>query len=77
MTKRFHTDKKLIDLNVFKSLLIQVGSIKKVSKLVNARKQSYEMDGSLSSFGVKKSCGQFVRNYKEIDLLEKKVSCYN
>ncbi len=64
-------------------MLIQVGSIKKDSKLVNARKPSYEMDGSFSSIGVKKSCGQFVRNYQEIDLLEKKflaltnVSCFN
>lgn len=69
---RFQSEKQLIGLDLLKKLAFEIGTISKVTLLTKAKKPSYEMDAIFGS-KTRKSCGQFVRNYKTEDLLGKQV----
>lgn len=71
LLKSLEFNKELINLNDFKKLSFQVGTITCVKSLTKARKPSYEMDGLFLEN--KKSCGQFTRNYKVEELVGKQI----
>lgn len=72
LKNRFQPEKHIIGFNELRKLNFQVGTVKNASLLSKSKKPTYEMD---SDFGIskKKSCGQFVRNYKIDELMDKQV----
>lgn len=69
---RFQPEKPIVGLETLKKLVFQIGTISKVSLIAKAKKPSFEMDADFGS-NSKKSCGQFVRNYKIEELMNKQV----
>lgn len=60
----------------FEKLDIRVGQIIAVEDFPEARKPSYKLKIDFGSdVGVKKSCGQFVANYTQVELQDKRVAC--
>ena len=70
---RYIPKKSLISVEKFEKLAFQVCSIKEVSLLAKAKKPSYEFSGDFGGETLRKSCGQFVANYKIDDLVNKQI----
>ena len=65
--------KPLIGIEILNKISFQVGRIKAVTPLTKAKKPSYEFCSDFGENVSKKSCGQFVRNYKIDDLMNKQI----
>jgi len=59
----------------FEKLDIRVGRIVEVEDFSEAKKPAYKLKIDFGEFGIKKSCAQLVKNYKEEELKGKLVLC--
>lgn len=60
----------------FERLDVRVGRIIEIEDFPEARKPSYKLKIDFGQeIGIKKSCGQFVANYKKEELKDKMVAC--
>ncbi|RNA19791.1 tRNA-binding [Brachionus plicatilis] len=73
LSNRFQHEKPLITIDTLKKLSFQVGTITKVSPIKKSKKPSFEMESRFENSTIKKSCGQFVRNYTIDELNNKQV----
>lgn len=66
----------MISIDDFDKVDIRVGRIVKVDDFPQARKPSYKLEIDFGAkIGAKKSCGQFVANYKKEELTGRLVAC--
>jgi tRNA-binding protein len=70
---RYIPQKALVDLEIFEKLDFQVGTIQEANFLLKAKKPSFEFTSDFGNNYLKKSCGQFVANYKSQDLINKQI----
>lgn len=68
----YRPEKPMVKMDVLKKLGFEVGTILKASTIAKSKKPSYEMDSDFGSC-TRKSCGQFVRNYTTLELVNKQA----